>query len=215
MRPGVFLDRDGTIIRNVHHLACPSGVELLAGAAEALRLLRGAGFACVLVSNQSAVGRGLLSPAGLESIHQELCRQLERNDACLDGWYFCPEVPRSDDRLVIEHVDRKPGPGMLLRAAADLGLDLKRSWMIGDMISDIAAGRNAGCKGSILVRTGEGARASGAADLASHVADNVLDAARWILAQPETSARAVAATDLSAACNGLGLVPKTNGNSTP
>jgi D-glycero-D-manno-heptose 1,7-bisphosphate phosphatase len=71
-----------------------------------------------------------------------------------DGFYFCPAVPTTGDRTAIDDPDRKPAPGMLLRAAADLGLDLSRSWMVGDLISDVLAGRNAGCRGGILVRTG-------------------------------------------------------------
>ena len=83
-------------------------------------------------------------------------RQLAAEGATLDAIYYCPEAPAGDDRTVIEHGDRKPGPGMLLRAAEDLGLDLGASWMVGDMISDVLAGINAGCRGSILVRTGKG-----------------------------------------------------------
>lgn len=153
-RPAVFLDRDGTLIEDTHYLVDPRHVRLLRGAAEALRRLQAAGFACVVVTNQSAIARGMLTEDGLRRVHEELSRQLAERGTALDGFYYCPEAPGADDPTVVEHPDRKPGPGMLLRAAAELGLDLGASWMIGDAISDALAGRNAGCRGSILVRTG-------------------------------------------------------------
>ncbi len=146
LRPAVFLDRDGTLNENLAYLTRPEEMRLLPGVGAALRMLRTAGFACVVVTNQSAVGRGLISAAELEQIHAEMMRQLADLGATLDAIYASPHV---DD-----HPDRKPAPGMLLRAAADLGLDLARSWMIGDSERDIRAGQNAGCKGCVLVRTG-------------------------------------------------------------
>jgi D-glycero-D-manno-heptose 1,7-bisphosphate phosphatase len=156
MKPAVFLDRDGTVIEEVNYLCDPSQVRLLGGAAESLRALRAAGYACVLITNQSAIGRGLLTVETLDRIHDELLRHLALNGATLDGIYYCPVVPTIESRTAVEHPQRKPGPGMLLRAASDLGLDVSRSWMVGDMLSDVHAGRNAGCRGTILVRTGHG-----------------------------------------------------------
>jgi histidinol-phosphate phosphatase family protein len=155
-RPAVFLDRDGTIIEAVHYLRDPAAVRLLPGAAPAIARLRGAGFACVVVSNQSAIGRGMLTVEGLMAVHAEMCRQLADEGAALDGFYFCPAVPATDDRTAVEHPERKPAPGMLRRAAEELGLDLARSWMVGDMVSDVLAGRAAGCRGAILVTCGQG-----------------------------------------------------------
>jgi histidinol-phosphate phosphatase family protein len=157
-RPAVFLDRDGTLIEHVPYLSDPAMVSLLPGAAEALKRLRRAGFARVLVTNQSAIGRGMLAVNRLDKIHTELNRQLALQGATIDGIYYCPDAPRSDDRTIVESQDRKPGPGMLLRAAADLNLKLESSWMVGDLISDVLAGRNAGCK-SILVQSGETSQA--------------------------------------------------------
>ncbi len=154
LRPAVFLDRDGTLIEHVHYLADPAEVRLVCGGAEALCALRGAGFACVVVTNQSAIGRGIISTGDLRSIHAEMTRQLALEGAALDGVYFCPTVPTVEDPTTVEHLDRKPGPGMLWRAAHDLGLDVGRSWMVGDMVSDVLAGRNAGCAGLILVNAG-------------------------------------------------------------
>ena len=116
----------------------------------------------MLVTNQSAIGRGMFTVERLEEIHTELERQLAAFGATLDGIYYCPDAPASDDQTVVEGSDRKPGPGMLLRAAADLGLDLDASWMVGDLISDVLAGLNAGCR-SILVQSGPAAAAAIAA----------------------------------------------------
>jgi D,D-heptose 1,7-bisphosphate phosphatase len=174
-RPAVFLDRDGTVIEHVHYLTDPAEVRLIPGAGAALRRLKDAGYALVLATNQSVIGRGMLTVEGLGLVHDEMSRQLAAEGVTLDGIYFCPEAPSGDDRTAVTHGDRKPGPGMLLRASADLGLDLGESWMIGDMISDVLAGINAGCRGSILVETGNelspdeaghGARFEVAADLA-------------------------------------------------
>lgn len=190
MRPAVFLDRDGTIIRQVHYLCDPGQVELLPGAARAISQLRARGFACVVVSNQSAIGRGLLTLEGLAAVHAELVLQLEAQGTALDGWYFCPEVPRTSDRTIQDHPDRKPAPGMLLRAARELQLDLAESWMVGDMISDVLTAINAGCRGSVLVRTGYGAEhVAEAGTLACHTADDLLGAAEWILSRPLVAGR--------------------------
>jgi histidinol-phosphate phosphatase family protein len=153
-RPAVFLDRDGTLIEHVPYLADPALVRLLPGAAEALKRLRRAGFALILVTNQSAIGRGMLTLDRLGEIHGELLRQLAANGATIDRIYYCPDAPVGDDRTVVEKSDRKPGPGMLLRAARDLDLELSASWMVGDLISDVLAGQNAGCR-SILVQSGQ------------------------------------------------------------
>jgi mannose-1-phosphate guanylyltransferase len=153
-RPAVFLDRDGTLIEHVHYLSDPDLVRLFPEAPAALARLRDAGYALVLVTNQSAIGQGLLTEQVLDEIHHVMNRQLADHDVALDAIYHCPEVARTRDRTQIDHPDRKPGPGMLLRAAEQLGLDLPHSWMIGDMISDALAGRNAGCLGVLLVCTG-------------------------------------------------------------
>src|SRR5262249_32185178 len=156
IRPAVFLDRDGTIIEAVRYLSDPEKVRLLPGAAEAIRSLRAAGYVCVVISNQSAVGRGMLTVERRMESQGELDRQLAAHKTQLDGFYFCPAVPASDDRTAVEHPERKPAAGMLLRAAEELHLDLTQSWMIGDMLSDILAGQKAGCRGSIFVTCGEG-----------------------------------------------------------
>jgi D-glycero-D-manno-heptose 1,7-bisphosphate phosphatase len=182
LRPAVFLDRDGTVIEHVHHLRRWEDVRLIPGAAQSISKLRAAGFACVVVTNQSVVGRGMLTLEGLARIHEELDRQLAREGAALDALYYCTHAPSETDQTVIEHPDRKPAPGMLLRAAAEHGYALDRSWMIGDSLSDLLAGKNAGCRGSILVKTGYGAKTSNETGWQPCTAD-LSQAAELILAE--------------------------------
>ena len=155
LRPAVFLDRDGTINVDVSYLSDPAEMKLIDGAADAICRLREAGFACVVITNQSVVGRGRITEDQLTEIHQAMHRQLADHGAALDGLYYCTTVPTTTDRTVIEDIDRKPGPGMIWRAAIELGLDLTQSWMVGDMISDVLVGHNAHCRGSIHVATGQ------------------------------------------------------------
>lgn len=181
-KPAVFLDRDGTIIEHVHHLANPADVRLIPGAAEAIARLQEAGFACVVATNQSVVGRGHLSEEGLAEVHAEMDRQLAEKGVRVDGLYYCTRVPSTPDRTVIEHPDRKPGPGMLHRAAEDMRIDLRRSWMVGDSVSDVVAGRNAECHGSILVLTGCGGECDPSHEAIDAVVDDIDSAADRILA---------------------------------
>lgn len=141
-RPAVFLDRDDTLVADVPYLADPAGLRLLPGAAAALVALREAGFALVLATNQSAVGRGYITEARLGEIHDELGRLLAAEGASLDAIRYCTHDPTGVD----EHPDRKPAPGMLLKAADAMGLDLAASWMVGDRITDVLAGLSAGCR---------------------------------------------------------------------
>lgn len=149
-RAAVFLDRDGTLIPADPYPLEPAALRLLPGVALAIRRLRDAGFACVVITNQSALGRGLIDEPRLAAVHTELRRQLAVRGAQLDGIYYCSRIG-GGDRTVVEHEERKPGPGMLRLAAAELGLDLAASWMVGDMVSDVLAGVHAGCRGCIWV----------------------------------------------------------------
>lgn len=157
MTPAVFIDRDGTLIELVHHLTDPGDVKLIEGAGEAVKRLRDAGWPVIVITNQSVIGRGKLTEAGLAEVHAVMDAQLAALGTEIDGLYFCPLAPTQKDQRIIEDPMRKPGPGMILQAAKEHALSLGQSWMIGDSLSDVLAGRNAGCS-SIVVRTGYGDR---------------------------------------------------------
>jgi len=186
MRPAVFFDRDGTLIELVHHLTDPADVALIEGAGQAVRRLRAAGYAAVIVTNQSVIGRGLLTEAGLAEVHREMNAQLAAQGAAIDAIYHCPLKPMQKDPTIIEDPMRKPGPGMLIQAARDHGLDLARSWMAGDTLSDMHAGRNAGCR-RILVETGYGHLVAPGGDVIDHRAETLRDAADIILKEDEST----------------------------
>lgn len=154
MKPAVFLDRDGTLIKSVHYLNKKEQVELIPGVADTLQQLHEAGFALIIVTNQAAIGKGLLSVEGLHEIQAHFDALLAAEGAAIDAWYFCDKLRTAEDREAVDHPDRKPGPGMLLRAAQEHHLDLSQSWMVGDMVSDTLAGRNAHVKATVLVKTG-------------------------------------------------------------
>ncbi len=174
-QPAIFLDRDGTLIEQVRYLDDPARTRVLPGVTSALKRFRKSGYRCVVVTNQSAIGRGLIDTERFNAINEEMYRRLACEGAVLDGLYHCPDVPASSDRTVVETHERKPGPGMLLRAADEMELDISRSWVIGDMISDVLAGRNAGCAGSILLAR------KGMSESSVLTANDLCDAADMIL----------------------------------
>jgi D-glycero-D-manno-heptose 1,7-bisphosphate phosphatase len=153
----IFLDRDGTLIRDVGYCSAPGDVELLPDVARLLPKLKEAGFKLVIVTNQSGIGRGYFTEEDFWSVQHELERQL--GPGVIDATYFCPDTPQNGSER------RKPNPGMLLEAAKELGIDLDRSYMIGDKMSDAEAGIRAGVKATILfgAQAGGGALESGVA----------------------------------------------------
>lgn len=156
LRPAVFLDRDGVLIRDVDLLTDVSQIQILGGVAEALRLLKEAGFQLLVVSNQAVVARGLVDEAEVRLLQEEVEGRLALEGApVLDGFYFCPHHPRATVpayRVLCEC--RKPRPGLLLRAAEAHRIDLSASFMVGDRPTDLLAGERAGCR-TIWVQTGQ------------------------------------------------------------
>jgi D-glycero-D-manno-heptose 1,7-bisphosphate phosphatase len=150
-RPAVFLDRDGTLIEDRHYIRDPAEVCLLPGVVEAVRQLNEAGLPVVVVTNQSGIPRGVLTEDDYLSTVARLDELLAAGGARLDRHYHCPHLPEITGPCAC----RKPGPLLYQRAAADLGLDLARSWWIGDRVRDIAAAERFGGRG-ILVLTGAG-----------------------------------------------------------
>ncbi|MFC1633693.1 D-glycero-alpha-D-manno-heptose-1,7-bisphosphate 7-phosphatase [Planctomycetota bacterium] len=147
----IFLDRDNTLINDPGYINHPDQVELLDGVAEALNELKNLGFKLIVVTNQSAVARGIVTEKVLGKIHDRMEELLAEQNAELDRIYYCPYHP---DGVVPEFSkesdSRKPAPGMLLKAADEMDLDLNQSWCIGDSAWDVEAGRQAGCK-TILI----------------------------------------------------------------
>ena len=154
-RRAAFLDRDGVLVRDVDTIVAASDFEIVPGAPEALRRLRTAGFQLILITNQAVVARGMATLDEVVALNAALSRALARmGGAALDGSYVCPHHPEAS--LAAFRADcpcRKPRPGMLLRAAGERGIDLAASYMIGDRITDVAAGAGAGCR-TVLVETG-------------------------------------------------------------
>ena len=176
----VLLDRDGTINVEKHYLADPDLLELYPGAGAAMRALQDKGFGLAVVTNQAGIARGKITPAQLDAVHARLAKLLAAEGVKLDGLYFCPHGP--DDNCAC----RKPGPGMVEQAVAELGFDPKRAFVVGDKGIDIDLGKGVGAA-TILVRTGYGAETE-RDKLASpdFIADDLPAAARWIIAQAET-----------------------------
>ena len=159
-RPGVFLDRDGTVIVEKHYLSHPDDVELLPTAGETIARLNSLGIPVAIVTNQAGIARGFFPESQIAEVHARLDELLGRFGAQIDRYEYCPHHP--EEGLGDYKIDcdcRKPKPGMLIRSASNLDVDLSRSLMVGDRLGDLQAGVNAGCL-SALVRTGYGASVS-------------------------------------------------------
>jgi D-glycero-D-manno-heptose 1,7-bisphosphate phosphatase len=153
-RPALFLDRDGTLVHPGHYPSRPEDLHLYDGIGPELRILQEAGFRLVVITNQAGIARGYFTEADLWRIHAHLTRELAFLDVHLDAIYYCPHHIEGVIPELAIHCDcRKPQPGMVLRAAADLDIDLHNSWFIGDILDDIEAGNRAGCR-TILVDLG-------------------------------------------------------------
>jgi D-glycero-D-manno-heptose 1,7-bisphosphate phosphatase len=199
----VFLDRDGTINEEVGYMDRLEKLKLIPVAAEAIRLINSSGMKTVVVTNQSGVARGLFDEAFVDRVHIRLREMLRAEGAFLDEIYFCPHHPTEGRERYLMTCDcRKPAPGLLLQAAADLNLDRTRCYMVGDTLKDIEAGSRAGVQG-ILVRTGYGAESAalipgkepvreipGEEESPNkdsvlfrpvHIAEDILAAAQWIV----------------------------------
>jgi histidinol-phosphate phosphatase family protein len=142
-RPAVFLDRDGTLIEDKGFLSEPSGVAVLPTVVDALRLLHGAGYAIVVVSNQSGIARGYFDDAAVRAVNGEIARRLGADGVAIDGWYWCSHY---DDGCAC----RKPAPGMVERAVAELDLALDGGAVVGDRGSDVALGHAVGLPGILV-----------------------------------------------------------------
>jgi D-glycero-D-manno-heptose 1,7-bisphosphate phosphatase len=184
MNRAVFLDRDGTLIVEKNYLSRPEDVVIFPDAGSALKQLQDRGFRLFIVSNQSGVGRGYFTLADVDRVNQHLCRELAQSGVRFEKIYIAPEKPDEPSR------GRKPSPQFLFDARDEFGLNLSQSFMVGDKLSDLECGWNAGVKKSILVRTGYGAKLeqTEAEKLTrALILDNLQGVTEWILqSQPES-----------------------------
>ncbi len=151
--PAVFMDRDGVVSEEAGYITSPEQLKIFPFSGEAIQKLKSNGWKCIIITNQSGIARGVITEDKLHSINQKLFKEL-----LIDDIYYCPHYPPEKEEILPYNVHclcRKPQAGMILKAAAEHHIDLKKSYMIGDRAGDILAGQNAGLK-TILVCTGYG-----------------------------------------------------------
>lgn len=183
MRKAVFLDRDGTLIRNHHYGCSPENIELLDGVVEGLRRLKDGGFLAIVVTNQSGIARGYFTEDSLAAMHRRLNEILHDQGAGVAAFYYCPHHPEGTvPRYARECSCRKPRPGMVLRACAEFGIAPARSWIIGDILDDVEAGKLAGCR-AILLDLGTEGEAEYPERAPEYVARGFLEAVQYLLSQ--------------------------------
>lgn len=157
-RPALFLDRDGAVVEEAEYLCRAEDVVLIPGAAAVIATANRLDLPVVLVTNQAGIGRGYYGWAEFKTVQQAIVAALARDGARLDAVYACAHHPQGRDAYAhADHPARKPNPGMLLQAAADLIIDLKTSWLVGDKATDVEAAKRAGLGGALHVATGYGA----------------------------------------------------------
>lgn len=178
----IFLDRDGTLVHARHYPSRPEELILYDELGGELRACQAAGFRLVVITNQSGLARGFFTADDLRLMHEHLARELARFDVRLDGVYHCPHHPDGVvPGLAIRCDCRKPEPGMLLRAAEELDLDLSASWFVGDILDDVEAGNRAGCR-TVLVDIGTESPPTSPARTPTYLASSTLHALRLIQA---------------------------------
>jgi D-glycero-D-manno-heptose 1,7-bisphosphate phosphatase len=179
----VFLDRDGVITQEPPHYAHElSQLELIPKSADAIRLLNENGFVVIVASNQAGIAHGYYREEDAILFHQAMKENLAKEGAYIDAIYYCPHQPEAKiERYRVDCDCRKPKPGMLTRAEKELNIDLKQSFIVGDKLSDIEAGKRAGCK-TIMVRTGQGVEELKSNEIdCDYVANDLYDAVQHIL----------------------------------
>jgi D-glycero-D-manno-heptose 1,7-bisphosphate phosphatase len=179
----VFLDRDGTVIQEVGYLNRLDRVSFFPWSVDAVRVLGDAGLLVVVVTNQAGVARGYFDEKLVQATHALIDERMRSGGARIDGYYYCPHHPDGTvEEFSLACDCRKPKPGLIVRAARDLDIDVARSFVVGDRWLDVEMGHAVGAT-TVLVRTGYGVGEEGhpAGIGADMVADNLMDAASWIL----------------------------------
>jgi D,D-heptose 1,7-bisphosphate phosphatase len=189
IRKAVFLDKDGTMIENNPFERGASHIRLLPGTVDGLRLLHQAGYALVVVTNQGGLAHGWFTEESITDEETGLRVKLATREIPLAGFYYCPHHPEGRiPRFTQYCLCRKPKPGLLMQAAADLHIDLERSWMIGDILHDVEAGRWAGCRTILLTNGNETEWEMSPMRWPDLVADNLLEAAHLITVADQSMA---------------------------
>jgi D-glycero-D-manno-heptose 1,7-bisphosphate phosphatase len=180
-RRAVFLDRDGTLNVDKGFVHAPRDFEFVEGAVEAVKRLKESGFVVVVVTNQSGVGRGLYTERDVRRLHRWVNGELGKRGTTIDRFYFCPHHPDARVRRYRRDCPcRKPGPGMLLRAMSELGIEPRASYMIGDAARDVTAGKKAGVTAILIRARGTMAGETAPEEKPDAVFDSLLDAARYV-----------------------------------
>lgn len=197
-RPAVFFDKDGTLVENVPYNVDCDRIRLVDGAGEAVRMLHGAGYVLVIVTNQSGIALGYFDTEDLLPVRRRIVELLAAEGVPLAGFYFCPH---RENAVVADYARacdcRKPLPGMMLHAARDLNLDLRQSWIVGDILDDIEAGHRAGCRAVLLDTGGETRWQTGPLRVPEFTVATLPTAARRILAAgPAATAFATPITEV-------------------
>ena len=176
MKRAVFLDRDGTINVDVGYLSDPDGLVFIRGAKEAVRLLKKKGFFVFIVTNQSGVGRGYFSLDKLKAVNEKLLHEFSKSEIHIDGVHYCPHHPKEKCKC------RKPHPKIVKDIARKFRLDLEHSYFIGDKLSDVQTGKNAGSR-TILINTDDSSLIEKEEDWTppDFIAKDLKEAVRWIV----------------------------------
>lgn len=168
----IFFDRDGTLIVDKIYLNNPDDIIYLPHVFSALKKLQDSGYIFVVVTNQSGVPRGLVQEENIHKIHQKMTLEFQQHGILLDKFFYAPHPVDSG------HPDRKPAPGMLLKAISSYNIDPTQSWMVGDRMSDVEAGHRAGAKSILLIGNDEKETTYSQPE---YVAQNLMDVANWII----------------------------------
>jgi D-glycero-D-manno-heptose 1,7-bisphosphate phosphatase len=195
MKPAVFLDRDGTMVHDTGYLSRLEDLRWFPYTVDALRLLKRAGFLVIVTTNQGGVGLGFYPETFVTEVHRIMDASIVAAGGQVDGWFYCPHHPRATiDALRVECDCRKPLGGMVRQAEAKFAIDLSRSFVVGDKMTDLGLAASVGARG-ILVRTGHGEheimQQGGTAPGAAFVATDLMEATAWMLVQAAAERSAV------------------------
>ena len=180
-RKAVFLDKDGTLIPDVPYNVNPDLITIDDATISGLQLLKTQRFLLILITNQSGIARGYFEETALEAVWRKVQALLRLHGLAIDAFYFCPHHPEATvEKYKVECDCRKPLPGLILKAAAEWNVDLKRSWMIGDILNDVEAGHRAGCPSILIDNGGETEWLQSPLRVPDYTCVNLLEAARFI-----------------------------------